>query len=201
MLPNLASCCLRDARTLQVSEGHRAPPCWGRGRARERGPQPGGPHAHGAPPRVWSLPARGGRWRTTPAGRPGCHSTNTCGDTRGQRPPHLRGVRLRGRGHPVRFGVGMPVWELSWGCQGVGSDVAGDKLLVLSLASWGHPQCDGKTLVGGGGRRRGCALGGTDGAQGGRELLLCTGPYRPWGVKGNGAGGGQGQDPTPLARL
>lgn len=68
--------------------------------------------------------------------------------TRGQRPPHLRGVRLRGRGHPARFGVGMPVWELSWGCQGFGSDAAGDKLLVLSLASWGHPQCDGKTLVG-----------------------------------------------------
>lgn len=31
-LPNLASCCHRDARTLEVSEGHRAPPCW-----RERG--------------------------------------------------------------------------------------------------------------------------------------------------------------------
>lgn len=43
-------------------------------------------------------------------------------------------------------------WELSGpqdgGARGLGFGSDGDKLLVVSLASWGHPQSDGKTPVG-----------------------------------------------------
>lgn len=91
-LPNLASCCHRDARTLEVSEGHRAPPCWGERRHRAEGglgtslwvlshpgtsPPPGGPLFHsghlsstpGTSP-SWDLPSTP---RTSPSRGPVLH--------------------------------------------------------------------------------------------------------------------------------